>query len=372
MTTMTAPAPADQLLSLLSVLNAKLDLLPGQIAQAVDQRLAQVEHKIDHVAETQKIEIDKLKKSLKKVQKDVGGTAEEVSRLVNVTSLAESKTKAAVAEVKTAVGDLRAEVTRRRGQVIQQQDFQNHDTSVGSAIQTLSNDVTGMRRDMKQVSDQTRKVKDGLDEVTSQINKIKSKVDGVQGEMDKAVQSSNNVEKSLQIHGSFHNLMMSEFFAVKDQIIIKGRSSEKFQATTLDFFIENWSQWRGVGGWQYSRVWFVPQLNTDIKALAGFSPDGKLDVWLVPGRHPRVMGLQEVERSSFSAKAAVVHQESREEWNIGTVRGCFDEGRIAAISDGWLMPAALAKFDDAVSCDEVQARGFVNLDRVLVRLELSF
>ena len=132
---------------MLAILNSKLDLLPGQIAQAVDQRLGRLEHKMDRIEQTmsqkiddvvvtQKTEMDKLKKSLRQVQKDVGGTAEEVSRLVNVTSLAETKTKVAVLEVKAAledkVDDLRADFAGLKNELLH---------TVSDAVQRSKNEV---------------------------------------------------------------------------------------------------------------------------------------------------------------------------------------------------------------------------------------
>ena len=101
-----------------------------------EQLLAIFTKKIDHVAATQRTGVNKLKKSLKQVQKDVGSTAEEVSRLVNVTSLAETKTKAAVLEVKAdledKVDDLRADFAGLNNEVLY---------TVSDAVQKSKNEV---------------------------------------------------------------------------------------------------------------------------------------------------------------------------------------------------------------------------------------
>ena len=81
-------------------------------------------------------EMEKIKKSLKLGQKDLGSTVEEVYRLVNVTSLAETKTKVAVLEVKAAledkVDDLRADFAGLKNELLH---------TVSDAVQRSKNEV---------------------------------------------------------------------------------------------------------------------------------------------------------------------------------------------------------------------------------------
>jgi len=135
---------------ILATINLKLDMLPKQIDQIVDDRVGQLERKfdqkLDDIAATQKAEFRKLSKCLTHVQDDVGIATTEVARLVNLSSLNETKTKKAVLEVNNElsdkVGDLRQEVTNMKDEILHQMIDLIQDGSIPDETGTSENKET--------------------------------------------------------------------------------------------------------------------------------------------------------------------------------------------------------------------------------------
>ena len=132
--------------------------------------------------------------------------------------------------------------------------------------------------------------------------------------------------------------------------------------------MHDYSKWKGWGGDQFSRLWFIDDFGSHVKGCVTFETD-KLSVWLVHGQDPRMLGLHAADIFKFKLKVTVIKQDGgKDVMDVGTICDDFDESSIDVGCDGWL--DVCGHECGTISCSDLEAKGFVTSDSVLLRFEI--
>ncbi|XP_005112089.1 uncharacterized protein LOC101859062 [Aplysia californica] len=218
------------------------------------------------------------------------------------------------------------------------------------------------------------KIKESINEATGRVNEL----------CDTGKKNFAIVEKMREDFGTGGRvlaLLRADSRAVIDQVVTEGeimrevvRGVRETQGTyTCDFYVTQFSDWVGSGEEHYSRLWYIDQSKTYLKGNVGFKKDKKIEVWLVHGRHPHVVGLAGRTGARVRVSVAVVRQTGTgDNWELGSEVENFDETTIPVGWDGWVGVWGCGVASD-VSCDELYTRGLVNEvgDTVLFRYTIT-
>ncbi|XP_012946164.1 uncharacterized protein LOC106013887 [Aplysia californica] len=218
------------------------------------------------------------------------------------------------------------------------------------------------------------KLKESLNEATDRVNKL--------GDTGKEhVATVTKMREDFGTGGRVMELLRADSRAVIDQIVTEGqitrevvRGERETQGTyTCDFYVTEFSHWVGAGVRHYSRLWYIDQSKTYLKGRVGFGKDKTMDVWLVHGRYPHVVGLAgQTGGRRVRVSVAVVRQTGTgDNWELGSKVVNFDETAISVRCDGWECAGGY-RVASAVSCDEMYTRGLVDGgNKVLFRYTIT-
>ena len=70
----------------------------------------------------------------------------------------------------------------------------------------------------------------------------------------------------------------------------------------FDFIVDNFEDKVGSNLSIFSRVWYIDQCRTHVKAMVNFTETGNIKVWIGQGRNPFVMGLTPVDQGSLQMR----------------------------------------------------------------------
>ena len=190
------------------------------------------------------------------------------------------------------------------------------------------------------------------------------------------------MKKSFQVGGAFHKLVLQESRGIVDQIIAEstinrqialGESHSINQDTYVcQFSVMNFSLWVGSDEKQFSRAWYIDQLNSYLKARAWFTHDDKLIIRLAFGRYTRVLGLPRMlDDLDMDVKASVVTLQGKEKKRLKlTKQGPFTDFVGDRSCDGWVYIYACSEFND-LSCSEILNGGFLDKDILAIKFLIT-
>ena len=98
--------------------------------------------------------------------------------------------------------------------------------------------------------------------------------------------------------------------AIIDQLIMEtqitrdviGNSRLMLKTKHFDFIVDSFEDKVGSGMHIFSRVWYIDQCRTHVKARVYFTKTGNIEVRICQGRNPFVMGLTPVDEGSVEVK----------------------------------------------------------------------
>ncbi|XP_005093931.1 uncharacterized protein LOC101858168 [Aplysia californica] len=242
----------------------------------------------------------------------------------------------------------------------------NSNSKIGRLIRTAAFTNTN-------INQKFGKLQETLNEATGRVNELCDT-----GKKNLAIVE--RMKKDFETEGRVLDLLRADSRAVIDQIVTEGQITrevvmgerETRLMYTCDFYVTQFSDWVGSGEGQYSRLWYVDQVETYLKGHVRFHNDKKMDVWLVNGRYPHVVGLagRTGVRDVRVSVAVVGQTETGDNWELGSFEFNPDEMFIPVECDGWVGPGG-CHVASGVSHEELYSRGLVTCDRILLRYTIT-
>ena len=197
---------------------------------------------------------------------------------------------------------------------------------------------------------------------------------------DKQLEVVEAIHEEFGPTGSLNRALATNTRSVIDQVILDAsitRDIMMCERTSrneyiCDFHVTNYSEMIGTGLNQNSRVWYIDQARSHIKAEVWFKADKTLHVWLNHGRHPTVVGLEPATNPlKVKVDMQVVTQDGSGDKCklVNSKEMSFDESLIPARCDGWV--CARGGHVISIDCEELTSKGLVWLDKVLLRFKLT-
>jgi len=266
----------------------------------------------------------------------------------------------------------------------------NDPDSGQSPDSTTSDVMTKVDQLDSRMTEKFDQVKDCMNEIKNAVNvdviqKVESLKSDVSGKLDSIESTSKTQSLDLsKTQGEsvkkMQRKMESLSYSIVDQLIAEAEITRNLvrqtpntgQDFTWDFHVENFSHL--VGSWRsvYSRVWHVEKCGGYYKANAVFLSDKTVNIHVFcDGIYPNIVGINKNSSGKLSWKASMIDQnKTGKDWELGGMEWNFNDKKIPKRYDGWSWPCAW-KVPAAVTCDEIQRRGLVYHDKILIRFEIK-
>jgi len=265
----------------------------------------------------------------------------------------------------------------------------NDPDSGQSPDSTTSDVMTKVDQLDSRMTEKFDQVKDCMNEIKNAVNvdviqKVESLKSDVSGKLDSIESTSKTQSLDLsKTQGEsvkkMQRKMESLSYSIVDQLIAEAEITRNLvrqtpntgQDFTWDFYVENFSHFVGSGRSLFSRVWHVEKFGGYFKARAHFKSDKTVSIWLCHGIYPNIVGINKNCRGKLSWKASIIDQnKTGTYWELGRDERNFDVKEIPERCDGWYRPCGW-KCPTEVTCDEIQSRGLVYFDKLLIRFEIK-
>ena len=116
----------------------------------------------------------------------------------------------------------------------------------------------------------------------------------------------------------------------------------------------------------YSPPWYIEKLNTCLRGCVTFLPNGNLDIWLYPGRNPKLVGLPPKDKYSYKYKVSVVTDDVDKEKMIKE-----EYGHGAQDEKEEKVHAEWGNNIGCVSCESLEKEGYIEWDALLLKYDIS-
>ena len=182
------------------------------------------------------------------------------------------------------------------------------------------------------------------------------------------------LQNEMVIQGGIRKVLLDFNKALVDQIVSESQITREViqnmrktrNTYKCDFHILNFSKWSGSGEECFSRLWYIDQAFTHVKADVIFNGDMTISVGLAHGRYPKVVGLDPYPGMRVKVKVSAVKQSGTDDnWDLGAGEIKIDEKQIPPECDGWLSVSGWGLAD--VSCEELRTRGLIEDDMLILR-----
>ena len=134
-------------------------------------------------------------------------------------------------------------------------------------------------------------------------------------------------------------------------------------------YIYGFSDCVGSGRPVYSRLWYLDTKMSYVKGFAQFFMDNTMNVWLVHGSHPNVIGREPRDLGRLKVKVRVMPQGGGETLEIGEKTWRSNETDIEDKDDGWL--GVRGKPINNFPCHDLTQRNLVVKNKVLLRFDIN-
>ena len=328
----------------------------SNLGTSLDELTSQHKDQADNILQLQSCSID---------------VRDKLDRLTKVTAYSNTKLGEEVAGNSSMTADVGSEIKTLTSVVRKLRvDTSMEMTSLTAHVTSLSGDVTSLTEEItKRESDDATN--------TATIKSMSTQMRSLSDDIKTQNKKLSEVQKEVGREGDANLILKRLGQSLVDQVVSEANlTREILQQTrqtrssyTCDFFLYDISRWKGAGQKQYSRLWYIDQMKSHMKGCVEFTSDNKIDVWLVHGRYPRVVGMSPAQDVIMKVKVSVVNQIGGSDWQLGSRDWTAGEDGIDARCDGW--DGVIGRDISNISCDELDTRSLVYGDRVLIRYEIT-
>jgi len=346
----------------------------GHLSEKQDNYYIEIISRIDELEKSinsVKSVIHQQNTTLTTVQSKNKEMDKKVARLAVVLGYTNTQVQQQLVMNNSRISNTTSEIKRQKGKLTEVLDHLNN-TDIHSKISSNGDTVTKIEA-LKKASD---KISSSIDTMNDDIKKIvMPRVNKIETVCNDQSQVLRKVEKIAKDTNERSKALIDQ--TISEAQITRGivrQSPMNRKNYTFDFHVTGFSNLIASGQYKSSQSWFINQFDSYVIGRVYFPTGRKIDIWLIYGSYPNVLGIEKRTLNSFNCKVQVINLDCEETipsnpLDVKSMNLSFKENALFTRSNCWNDSYGCGF--GTVSCDELISKGYVYQDKVVVRFKIS-